>query len=64
MEFSKDELYQLLLSVACRTGFLSQKWACALSAQEQQALQNQIAFLGTLQNKLTEGLKDEKDETR
>lgn len=56
LQLTKGELFQLHLCVVCRSATATVKWTNATSKEEQTALQQEIAFLTVLTEKLTKEL--------
>lgn len=65
MELEPSELYQIILSIACRQSICTSKWACATSKEEEALSQSYITYLNDLniklKNILSEATKDEKN---
>lgn len=57
----ESEIFQLNLCVVARLGFVQQVWANAKTANEQNACENQIAYLTNLSGKLRDVLKEIKE---
>ena len=53
-----SEIFQLNLCVVSRLGFCQQKWASAITENEQNACESQITYLTNLSSKLQEILKE------
>ena len=53
-----SEIFQCNLSLVSRLGFVQQRWANAITEQEQNACENQMAYLTNLSNKLQNILKE------
>ena len=58
IELTKYELYQVVLSLTGRMGFVSQLWASARNPQEQSSCEQQSALLQSILDKCKSKLLD------
>lgn len=59
VELLPSEIFQLNLCVACRSAYCTEKWANALSKEEQEGTERQLDYLTRLSTKLQSMLKND-----
>ena len=60
LTLNRSEIFQINLSITTRLSYIQTRWASAITQQEQDACENQLAYLTNLQRKLSEVLNETK----
>ena len=60
LTLNRSEIFQINLSITTRLSYIQTRWASAITQQEQDACENQLAYLTNLQRKLSEILNETK----